>query len=107
MADWPYNTSQWQRLRKAKLSASPVCHPCSLRGRAVPANTVDHVKAIASGGDPFPPLDQLMSMCPSCHAVKTAAVDKPGGDGVRFRGTGFDGLPVDPSHPFFGGDTPV
>lgn len=107
MADWPYSTAQWRRLRALKLSTSPLCEPCSMRGDLVPGHHVDHVVSIASGGDPFPPLDGLMSMCPRCHSEKTAAVDRPGGKGVRFKGVGADGFPVDPSHPFFsGGDTP-
>lgn len=107
MADWPYSTAQWRRLRALKLSTSPLCEPCSMRGDLVPGHHVDHVVSIASGGDPFPPLDGLMSMCPRCHSEKTAAVDRAGGKGVRFKGVGADGFPVDPSHPFFsGGDTP-
>lgn len=98
MADWPYNTTAWQKLRKAKLEADPLCHPCSLRGVLTPANTVDHVKAIADGGMPFPPLDGLMSMCPPCHSVKTRAVDHPrSAPGSRkFKGFDANGNPVDP-----------
>lgn len=108
MADWPYNTSTWLRLRATKLSASPLCEPCEKLGRIVPANTVDHVIAIAKGGDAFPPLDGLMSMCPTCHGVKTAAMDRAGGSGIAFKGCDKSGLPVDPNHPFFdGGDTPL
>ena len=103
MAKWPYSTPEWQRLRAAKLAASPLCKPCELRGRVVAANTVDHRVSIANGGDPFPALDGLTSMCPSCHSVKTRAVDRPGGSGVAFPGCDASGLPVDPSHPFFGG----
>ena len=107
MADWPYSTRRWQRLRALKLSVSPLCYPCELRGDFVPAEHVDHIVSIASGGNPFPALDGLMSMCPRCHSEKTNAVDRPGGKGVRFKGVGADGLPIDPSHPFFsGGDTP-
>lgn len=108
MADWPYNTSTWRNLREAKLRASPMCGPCRMRGQLVQANTVDHVRSIASGGDPFPPLSGLMSMCSSCHSSKTAAVDRKGGNGVAFKGTDASGMPVDPSHPFYGGggDTP-
>lgn len=106
MAEWPYNTAAWKALRQAKLQEQPLCEPCKMVGRLKPANTVDHVKSIASGGDPFPPLSGLMAMCPSCHGVKTRAVDSVDGKGVRFKGTRADGLPVDPSHPFFGGDTP-
>lgn len=109
MAEWPYNTAAWQRLRLAKLSAEPLCEPCGKLGRVVAALHVDHVRAIAAGGDPFPSFDGLMSMCPSCHSVKTNAVDREGGSGIRFKGVGVDGLPVDPDHPFTRvgkGDTP-
>ncbi len=106
VAEWPYNTTAWQRLRRAKLRASPLCEPCGRLGRIVPANTVDHIKSIASSGDPFPPLAGLMSMCPACHNTKTNAVDRAGGKGVAFKGADASGLPIDPSHPFFGGDTP-
>lgn len=108
MAHWPYNTSAWRNLRRAKLQASPFCEPCGMRGKRVKANTVDHVLAISKGGEPFPHLEGLMSLCPSCHNVKTAAVDRAGGNGVRFKGVGADGMPIDPQHPCYGtgGDTP-
>ncbi len=106
MANWPYSTARWQKLRRRKLDSAPCCEPCGKRGVSVPAKHVDHIVAIASGGDPFPPLSGLMSMCHSCHSIKTNAVDRPGGSGVRFKGAGLDGLPVDPSHPFNGGDAP-
>ncbi len=57
VADWPYNTTAWQKLRRAKLSAEPLCQPCSLRGDLRPAKAVDHVLPINGGGDPFPDLD--------------------------------------------------
>lgn len=105
MATWPYSTARWQRLRKLKLHAEPLCHPCSLRGRAVPANTVDHVKAIADGGEPYPDLNGLMSMCPACHSDKTNATDRPDrtGFGRRFKGCDTSGNPVDPHDPWHGG----
>jgi 5-methylcytosine-specific restriction enzyme A len=77
-----------------------------MRGVQRKANTVDHIAAVKAGGDPFPPLSGLMSMCPGCHNAKTAAVDRKGGKSVRFPGCGLDGLPIDAAHPFFGGDTP-
>lgn len=103
MADWPYNTEAWQRLRRAKLSASPLCEPCERLGRLTGANTVDHITSIASGGEPFPALSALMSMCHACHNTKTNAVDRAGGKGVAFKGADAAGLPVDPAHPFYGG----
>jgi hypothetical protein len=103
LADWPYNTPTWRRLRKAKLAQRPFCEPCRARGRIVEANTVDHSKAVAAGGDPFPPLSGLMSMCHACHNTKTNAVDRAGGKGVRFKGCDADGFPIDPQHPAYGG----
>lgn len=98
MSAWPYNTSTWRRLRAAKLSASPLCEPCLRREVVEQANTVDHVLAINAGGDPFPPLDGLMSMCASCHNSKTNAVDHPSATGFRRALKGFDaeGNPLDP-----------
>lgn len=107
MSKRPYSTMRWQRLRCLKLVMFPICEPCEMRGDTVPAEHVDHIVSIASGGDPYPDIDGLMSMCPRCHSEKTAAVDRSGGKGVRFKGARASGLPVDPSHPFFsGGDTP-
>lgn len=106
MADWPYSTAAWRRLRATKLSADPLCEPCRRRGRLIPASHVDHVLSIAAGGDPFPTLDRLMAMCASCHSIKTDALDRAGGKGIAFKGCDADGLPLDPAHPFVAGDTP-
>lgn len=96
MSRWPYNTSTWQRLRSAKLSAKPICEVCERRGRTALADAVDHVVAIAKGGDPFPPLDGLMSLCASCHNSKTARMDRAHSKGTsRFKGCDVDGNPLD------------
>lgn len=106
MASWPYNTAQWQRLREAKLDETPLCEACDQRGRVTIANTVDHRVAIKAGGDPFPPLDGLRSMCAPCHSIKTNAADRPdrrAGRGL-LRGCDADGRPLDPNHPSLIGD---
>ncbi len=100
MAKWPYNTAQWQKLRKAKLSQRPLCETCERMGKATAANHVDHIKAIAAGGAPFPPLQELRSLCASCHSIKTQAVDKANGSGIAMKGCDVDGNPIDPNHPF-------
>lgn len=99
MAQWPYSTTRWQRLRQAKLSSSPLCYACELRGKVTPAIAVDHVKAIKAGGDPFPSLEGLMSLCISCHNEKTSAVDRPDrrSSGRRFKGFDASGNPIDPA----------
>lgn len=94
MSRWPYSTSTWQRLRQAKLSTQPICEACERRGRTVLARHVDHIVEISMGGPAFPPLDGLMSMCVSCHTIKTNAVKS--GKGAKFRGCDVDGNPLDP-----------
>lgn len=96
MADWPYSTAAWQRLRRAKLSLNPLCETCEDQGRITPATDVDHIKAIRSGGHAFPEVEGLRSLCHSCHSRKTNAVDHP----RTRRGCDENGLPLDPTHPF-------
>ena len=107
MAHWPYNKPQWVRLRKVKLQQQPLCEVCMKRGRLVPANTVDHIVSINAGGHPFPTLDELMSCCASCHNSKTNAVDRKEGRGIAYKGCDASGLPIDPSHPFYGNNKPI
>lgn len=104
MARWPYHTSAWKKLRLAKLAEEPLCYACRLYGRTVEAIAVDHMKAIAAGGEPFPPLDGLMSLCESCHNEKTATMDgrsrKP--FARRFKGFDASGNPIDPGDDWHG-----
>jgi len=102
MAAWPYNTAAWQRLRKAKLAANPVCEACERRGRTVLAKAVDHVVAINKGGEPFPPLTGLMSMCEPCHNSKTGRMDRGNSKGAsRFKGCDVNGDPLDPEDDWY------
>ena len=107
MAKRVYYTARWRALRQAKLDEQPYCEVCQRRGMLVPATVVDHKRSIASGGDPFPTLAELASMCASCHNAKTAASDNPhafgGGSSLAFKGCGPDGLPIDGDHPFWRG----
>jgi len=100
LAKWPYNTSQWQKLRKAKLAQQPLCEVCTRMGKATAASHVDHILAISAGGHPFPPLEELMSMCPPCHSIKTNAMDRANGSGIAMKGCDVNGDPLDPAHPF-------
>ncbi|WP_343343393.1 HNH endonuclease signature motif containing protein [Sphingomicrobium sp. XHP0239] len=104
MADWPYNTAQWQRLRKLKLSQQPLCEDCKAISIMRPAKHVDHVHAISDGGPAFPALDGLRCLCPSCHSAKTARGAEAGAvrsDKPR-RGCDADGNPLDERHPWGG-----
>ncbi|SNT07219.1 5-methylcytosine-specific restriction enzyme A [Sphingomonas laterariae] len=104
MADWPYNTAAWKRLRLAHLARFPMCEECERIGRLVPANTVDHRRAISDGGAPFPGHEGLASYCPSCHGAKTARGSEAGAirSSKPRRGCNPDGTPLDPAHPWHG-----
>lgn len=108
MAQWPYNTSKWARLREAKLAETPLCEICARRGLTEEAIAVDHFQPVNQGGHPFPPLTGLLSLCLSCHNEKTAAFDRPGGQSFRRRFKGFDaeGNPIDPFDVWHGGGGP-
>lgn len=102
MADWPYNTSNWRRLREAHLSLHPLCIGCAAIGVTALANTVDHIVPISEGGAPFPGHDGLASYCHACHSAKTARGTEAGAVRTRKprRGCSPAGLPLDPSHPW-------
>jgi 5-methylcytosine-specific restriction enzyme A len=103
MADWPYNTARWQRLRKRHLQLEPLCRGC--KPRIVAANTVDHVQPISDGGEPFPDHDGLASYCAGCHSAKTARGTEAGAvrsDRPR-KGCDANGNPIDPTHPWAAG----
>ncbi|MFD1106019.1 AAA family ATPase [Sphingobium olei] len=106
MADWPYNTATWKRLRLAHLALFPMCEGCEAMGRMTMANTVDHRVSINAGGDPFPSHDGLASYCPGCHSAKTARGIEAGAVRTKKprRGCNPDGSPIDSAHPWNGGD---
>src|SRR6478672_7924455 len=97
---WPYNTAAWQRLRKVKLSVDPMCETCARRGRITLAIAVDHVVRINEGGEAFPSLDGLRSLCAQCHNFKTR--EEQLGRRPMIKGCDVNGLPLDDSHDFFG-----
>ncbi|WP_299935337.1 HNH endonuclease signature motif containing protein [uncultured Nitratireductor sp.] len=102
MAAWPYSTKAWLSLRKAKLSDQPLCEACLRREVVELARAVDHVVAINKGGDPFPPLDGLMSLCFPCHNSKTRRVDSADSKGgSRFKGCDVNGNPIDPDDDWY------
>lgn len=101
MATWPYTAQRWQRLRRLKLAEHPLCQACLQVGRIEPATVVDHRTPIKRGGDPFPHLDRLASLCEGCHNAKTRA-EQMGEDWLR-KGCDIFGYPLDPNHPWYRG----
>ena len=99
MAQWPYSTQRWQRLRKHKLRENPLCELCLDSGRVEAATVVDHLVAIKQGGDPFPPTCALLSVCVRCHNTKTKVIEQLGRQ-FLYRGCDVNGMPKDPEHPW-------
>jgi 5-methylcytosine-specific restriction enzyme A len=92
MAEFPHGTKNWERLSRLKRSVQPLCELCERRGLIVPATHVHHIIAVKDGGDPFPSLDGLMSLCRACHNSITAG---------HIKGCDVAGLPIDPDHEFY------
>jgi 5-methylcytosine-specific restriction endonuclease McrA len=99
MSTWPYSTQRWQRLRRQKLRTNRLCEACLQIGHIEVATTVDHRVPIKSGGNPYPPLDQLASLCTPCHNQKTRH-EQLGEDYLR-KGCDVFGNPLDPNHPWY------
>ena len=63
----------WQRLRRLKLQADPLCEDCQPRGRATLAVEVHHKIKISERPDLRLDWDNLQSLCEPCHDAKSAA----------------------------------
>src|SRR5512143_2485950 len=99
MSKWPYTTQRWQRLRQHKLREHPLCEACLQVGGIEPATAVDHRTRIVDGGEPFPALDRLASLCARCHNTKTRA-EQEGETSWLTKGCDVRGYPLDRNHPW-------
>lgn len=72
--------STWQKLRLIKLQDQPICQQ---PGCLKPATDVDHIKTLADGGENT--LENLRSMCHSCHSRATALFDRGFGREKRIK----------------------
>lgn len=68
-----YQTKEWRKLRKIKVSESPICEMCKFMKRIVPVHTVDHIIPITEDNyeELFLDYDNLQSLCDPCHKFKT------------------------------------
>jgi 5-methylcytosine-specific restriction protein A len=65
-----YESGAWRKLRQMKLRESPFCELCRTGGTLVKATVVDHIIPIKQGGAPLD-LENLQSLCNSCHSRKS------------------------------------
>lgn len=61
---------RWRKIRKAFITANPLCGECKRQGKFTPAEEVHHIIPLAEGGTHNS--DNLMSLCKSCHSRLTA-----------------------------------
>jgi len=67
-----YNSREWRNLREYKLSIDPFCEICKKFGYdTVPASCVDHQKDIIDAPELRLDINNLTSMCGSCHSRKS------------------------------------
>lgn len=68
-----YNSVAWRKLRRLKLVTDPLCEQCRAKEIYVPATIVHHVKPRREQPDLALDLDNLESLCDSCHSRTHAA----------------------------------
>jgi 5-methylcytosine-specific restriction endonuclease McrA len=61
-----YNSQRWKYLRRSVLQEQPICQSCD----DALATDVDHITAIAAGGNPWA-RGNLQGLCKQCHSKKT------------------------------------
>lgn len=68
-----YQSTQWRKLRLQQLTKEPLCINFHVCHNSTENSTMiaDHIKEIASGGEAYS-IDNLQSICLSCHNTKTA-----------------------------------
>lgn len=75
-----YHSSDWQRLRAAKLSeCGYLCEECKAHGVTTIAEDVHHIVPIREDWDRRLDIDNLMAVCVSCHNK----IERRGGGGDK------------------------
>jgi 5-methylcytosine-specific restriction protein A len=64
-----YTGAPWRKLKRVKLGQDPLCQRCSTPARPVAATTVHHKKERKDAPDLALDLDNLESVCSSCHST--------------------------------------
>ena len=98
MADWPYSTAQWQRVRRMVLHSQPLCAACAELGYSTPSDVVDHIQPVRDRPDLAFTLDNLRGLCKLCHDSAKKREEMRGHE----IGSKRDGSPMDAKH--FGND---
>ena len=71
-----YISTEWRKLRQLKLQKNPMCEICFAEGRASEAVIVDHILPAREYPDRRLDIENLQSVCMSCHSRKTRREEK-------------------------------
>lgn len=63
-----YNSTAWKKLRKQKLTESPLCEHCAIVNEFVIANVVHHIVEVKHDWNKRLDMSNLVSLCNTCHA---------------------------------------
>lgn len=85
-----YNTARWRNLRKAQLTAEPLCRMCARLGRVTAATVADHVTPHKGDEALFFDRTNLQSLCKPCHDGAKQREER----GRPLVAVGADGWPV-------------
>ena len=85
------NTARWQRLRRAVLTAHPLCERCATEGYAIASREVHHRVPVESAVTPrekeqlmFDPAN-LEALCHDCHVIRHTEMGRSGKEATRKR----------------------
>lgn len=65
-----YSSARWRNLRNQFIKHNPLCAHCKVDDIITPGDMVDHIVEIEDGGEIWD-VDNLQTLCNSCHNKKT------------------------------------
>lgn len=84
-------STRWQKLRKAVITAHPLCVVCEAKGLLTPASEVHHITPVEYGLNPaeqerlaFDPTN-LQALCHACHVAVHMEMGRSGKAASRRR----------------------
>lgn len=97
-------THRWKKARAAFLLQYPLCSPCETAGRATLATLVHHTVPHLNDPSVFWRKEWWEGRCVTCHADAQRVEQSRGRTTETYRGCDEQGLPLDPSHHWQGGE---
>jgi len=70
-----YQSTQWRKTSLLYRERNPFCEICLRHGKHTLGTSVDHIKSLKLGGDPYD-WNNLQTLCPKCHNYKTRQEQK-------------------------------